>query len=300
MYNVKDIAKLTGLKEPFVRRCIRELKDIFDPHIEERGAKNSLMLSPSIIPVFEKIKQDKANGLSLPAIKNLLSSDVLVIKQVEKNFDKKLSNTTNYYSNDKDEWINIKEAAYLSKKSEATVRRLITKLKNADDFSLIKKDKEKWLIKKHLIFEHFGVDSQTNLRTHMTNHDDGLRTHMANHNDDMHTHNEQNTKEIIDLLKNQINEFKKQIELKDEQKDEQLEKQAVDFKIQIAELKEQSNKKDIKIEKQVDDFKDLLSQKDQQIHQLHVLLKESKISNIEYKPDENLGVFSKVLMRFGL
>ncbi|MCP3949008.1 MAG: hypothetical protein GY709_19460 [Herbaspirillum sp.] len=43
-----------------------------------------------------------------------------------------------------------------------------------------------------------------------------------------------------------------------------------------------------------------LNQKDQQIHQLHVLLKESKTSTIDYKPDENLGVFSKVLVKFGL
>ncbi len=40
--------------------------------------------------------------------------------------------------------------------------------------------------------------------------------------------------------------------------------------------------------------------KDQQIHQLHVLLKKSKTSTIGYKPDKNLGIFSKVLVKFGL
>ncbi len=67
-------------------------------------------------------------------------------------------------------------------------------------------------------------------------------------------------------------------------KDEQLEKQSLDFKDQL--------------KSQAMDFKDQLNQKDQQIHQLHVLLKESKV--IEHKPDENLGVFSKVLVKFGL
>ncbi len=77
------------------------------------------------------------------------------------------------------------------------------------------------------------------------------------------------------------------------QKDAQLEKQADDFKEQTTELKEQ-------LKYQAEDFKEQLSQKDQQIHQLHVLLKESKTSTIDYKPDENLGVFSKVLVKFGL
>ncbi len=65
------------------------------------------------------------------------------------------------------------------------------------------------------------------------------------------------------------------------------------LKTQTAELKEQLKQKNAQ-------FDNLLSQKDQQIHQLHVLLKESKTSTIDYKPDENLGVFSKVLVKFEL
>ncbi len=70
---------------------------------------------------------------------------------------------------------------------------------------------------------------------------------------------------------------------------------------------ESGNNKDQLIEllgKQIEDLKEqlnnLLTQKDQQIHQLHVLLKQSKTSTIDYKPDENLGEFSKVLVKFGL
>ncbi|MCP4049532.1 MAG: hypothetical protein GY730_02350, partial [bacterium] len=67
----------------------------------------------------------------------------------------------------------------------------------------------------------------------------------------------------------------------------------------IALLEKQIEDLKAQIEKQADDFKNQLNQKDQQIHQLHVLLKESKTSTIDYKPDENLGVFSKVLVKFG-
>ncbi len=268
MYKVNELAKLTGLKEPFIRRCLRELKNIFEPHIE-RGAKNSLVLASSIIPIFDKIKQDKANGLSLPAIKNLLSSDVIVSKQAEKDFDKKVLNTAIDNSNNIDEWLSIKDAAYLSKKSEATIRRLIV-FKFKDNLNYLKRDESsnrgKWLINKQFLFNHFNIDQV---------HDEVKHKHDIDYN---HEHDEikndqaaTNKDELIELLGKQIEDFKERLSKKDEQ-----------------------------LNKQADDFKDLLSQKDQQIHQLHVLLKESKTSTIDYKPDENLGVFSKVLVKFGL
>ncbi len=290
MYNVKDFAKLTGLKEPFVRRCIRELKDVFEPHIE-RGAKNSLVLGSSIIPIFDKIKQDKANGLSLPAIKNLLSSDVLVSKQVEKDLDKKLSSTASYQSDDTGGWLDLKEAAKLSKRSESTIKRvIISGFKH--DHSCLKKDESskrgKWLINKKFLLDHFNIKT-----AHKPGHDpvhnpdrdiDYNRDHDGSNIGRYIVHNQGQlvSNQVVELLEKQIEVLQ-----------EQLQNQTDDFKIQTVELKEQ-------LSKQADDFKDQLNQKDQQIHQLHVLLKESKTSTIDYKPDDKVGVFSKVLMRFGL
>ncbi len=285
MYKVNELAKLTGLKEPFIRRCLRELKDIFEPHIE-RGAKNSLVLASSIIPIFDKIKQDKANGLSLPAIKNLLNSDVIVSKQAEKDFDKKVLNTAYSHSGDEDDWIGVKAAVNLTGKSETTIRRLIVKFKG--DHTHLKKDessqRDKWLLSKRFVLKHFNNHDNYHDHDHGDNHG-VIHDHNQNNIQD-NIQSTDNNEQVIELLEKQIEDLQKQLQN------------------QTIELKEQLKQKDAQIEKQSDDFKEqlnnLLSQKDQQIHQLHVLLKESKASTIDYKPDENLGVFSKVLVKFGL
>ncbi len=273
MYKVNDLAKVTGLKEPFIRRCLRELKDIFEPHIE-RGAKNSLVLSSSIIPIFDKIKQDKANGLSLPAIKNLLSNNVIISKQIEKDLDKKLSNAACNNSNG-DEWLSIKDAAKLSKKAETTIKRVIVS-EFKHDHSRLKKDNSskrgKWLISKKFLLDHFDIKPGHDLDHDIDYNVEQDKSNMGH-----------------DIVYNQGQDVNHQ----ESQVVELLEKQ-------IAELKEQLNKKDDQLKQKEEQLENLLSQKDQQIHQLHVLLKESKTSTIDYKPDENLGVFSKVLVKFGL
>ncbi len=296
-HTIQDIIKFSNLKDNFVRRCIRDMNDILKPYIE-RGEKNKLLLDPEIIPIFAYIKQNKDKGLSLSTIKNnLLSSDIQLKKDTKTNCQ--TSSKTDRQNDDEDEWLSIKDAAYLSKKSEATVRRLINKLKNTD-VSLIKKDKDRWLVKRHIVLKHFDVNDQANLRTHIANHDNALHTRMPNHDNELHrhmdnhednllTHNKQSAKEVIDLLKNQVNELKEQLK----QKDAQLEKQTTDFKEQLC-------KKDTQLNNLLSKKDEQLNQKDQQIHQLHVLLKESKTNTIDYKPDENLGVFSKVLVKFGL
>ncbi len=104
MHTIKDIVKLTSIKEPFVRRCIRELDDILKPYIK-RGARNSIVFDSDAIPIFDKIKQGKENGLLLPTIKeDLLSSDLFVSKVIEKDLTTKLSRTAKDHSDD-DEWL---------------------------------------------------------------------------------------------------------------------------------------------------------------------------------------------------
>ncbi len=287
MHTIKDIVKLTSIKEPFVRRCIRELDDILKPYIK-RGARNSIVFDPDAIPIFDKIKQGKDKGLLLPTIKeDLISSDLLASKMIEKDLTTKLSRTAQDHS-DGGEWLSITAATKLSKKSEKTIRRLLLKLKKDSNPLMVKKDGNKWLIKKAFILEHFDIANQ--------NTDQAIVQATGQDNGSIWQVNSQDSDQVIALLEKQIEDFKVQLE----RKNNQLEKQATDFKEQLNKSDDQLNKKDEQLKYQADDFKDLLSQKDQQIHQLHVLLKESKTSTIDYKPDENLGVFSKVLVKFGL
>ncbi len=285
MHTIQDIIKFSNLKDNFVRRCIRDMNDILKPYIE-RGEKNKLLLDPEIIPIFAYIKQNKDKGLSLSTIKNnLLSSDIQLKKDTKTNCQ--TSSKTDRQNDDEDEWLSIKNAAKLAKRSETTIRRLIPKLKV--DPSVIQKEegeKGKWLVSRKYISENFDHNGYTIGQSDGQCSELSIEKSIGQSNE---LFNEQSKKQVIELLEKQIEDLQ-----------EQLEKQAIDFK-------EQLKQKDAQLEKQTTDFKEQLckkdeqlNQKDQQIHQLHVLLKESKTSTIDYKPDENLGVFSKVLVKFGL
>jgi len=67
MNKLEDIAKLTGLKEAFLRRCIGRYQKAFEPHTK-RGDKNSLLFDDNAVVLFDKIKQLKEKGLNLNEI----------------------------------------------------------------------------------------------------------------------------------------------------------------------------------------------------------------------------------------
>lgn len=69
--DIAEIKKITGLKEPFIRKCLKEMKEILGPHVS-RGPHNSLVFSDSARIIFDNIKQMKEQGHSLPVIKNKL------------------------------------------------------------------------------------------------------------------------------------------------------------------------------------------------------------------------------------
>ncbi|MCP3927364.1 MAG: hypothetical protein GY714_32810, partial [Desulfobacterales bacterium] len=127
-----------------------------EPPYTERGVKNAILLDPKALPIFEKIKQEKDAGASIPVIKKKMSnSDVPKIKQ-EKS-DNKTNIKDDHFT---DEWLGVKEAIKLSKKSETTIRRLVLKLKKDNNFRVIKKDdkkRDKWLISKQFVLEHFDI-----------------------------------------------------------------------------------------------------------------------------------------------
>jgi len=72
-YTIEQIQDLTGLKYDFLRKCLKHLRDILRPY-EERGEFNRLLYNPSGLIVFDKIKQLKEEGLSIPAIKKRLEN----------------------------------------------------------------------------------------------------------------------------------------------------------------------------------------------------------------------------------
>ena len=68
MYNMKQFQKATGMKESYIRRCVKELRPILAKHIT-RGANNSLMFDSSAVVIFQRIKELKKEGYSLDAIR---------------------------------------------------------------------------------------------------------------------------------------------------------------------------------------------------------------------------------------
>jgi DNA-binding transcriptional MerR regulator len=68
MIEINDIIKHTGLKKSFIGRCVREISEIFKP-FTQKGKNNRNLYDYNVLVIFDKIKQYKENGLSLPAIK---------------------------------------------------------------------------------------------------------------------------------------------------------------------------------------------------------------------------------------
>ena len=74
-YTITDICKFTGLKEPFVRRCIRECREMLNQW-SIRGDNNSILFEDSALKFFDRVKQLKEEGANLVQIKSTLLSDL--------------------------------------------------------------------------------------------------------------------------------------------------------------------------------------------------------------------------------
>ena len=74
-YTITDICKFTGLKEPFVRRCIRECREILNQW-SIRGDNNSILFEDSALKFFDRVKQLKEEGANLVQIKSTLLNDL--------------------------------------------------------------------------------------------------------------------------------------------------------------------------------------------------------------------------------
>ena len=74
-YTVSDICKFTGLKEPFIRRCIRECRDLLSQW-SIRGDNNSILFEDSALKFFDRVKQLKEEGANLVQIKSVLLKEL--------------------------------------------------------------------------------------------------------------------------------------------------------------------------------------------------------------------------------
>lgn len=69
--NIEELIKTTGLKKAFVRKCLREMREIFEPFIS-RGPNNSIVFDSNALKIFDQIKQEKERGHGLPSIRDKL------------------------------------------------------------------------------------------------------------------------------------------------------------------------------------------------------------------------------------
>ena len=79
MQTIEELAKTTGLKVKFLRRCTLSLRPFLKKHVT-RGAKNSLLYKDGAIAIFDQVRILKDQGYSLPSIEkelgNLIGSTV--------------------------------------------------------------------------------------------------------------------------------------------------------------------------------------------------------------------------------
>lgn len=72
---IQELLKHTGLKDAFVRKCLREMDDVFKPFIK-RGSKNAIIFDSNAVAIFDRIKHEKAQGYSLSSIKDILYKEL--------------------------------------------------------------------------------------------------------------------------------------------------------------------------------------------------------------------------------
>ena len=72
---IEELSSQTGFRVSFIRKCLKDMKDIISPHTK-RGDYNSILFDSNAVVIFDRIKQQKDNGLSFSEIKRQLESDL--------------------------------------------------------------------------------------------------------------------------------------------------------------------------------------------------------------------------------
>ena len=75
MFTIDYIEKNTGLSDSFIRKCLKQLDTILKPHYN-KGEFNQIQFTQSGYVIFDQIKQLKAQGLNIVAIKKHLENEL--------------------------------------------------------------------------------------------------------------------------------------------------------------------------------------------------------------------------------
>ena len=129
MIDINDIIKATGLQRPFIYRCLREMKEILNPYITT-GKNNRKLFSEEILIFFDRIKQFKEQGITIPTIRKKLLNDTS--QTAPNQIDKKQDET--FHQNDSEMFNSLQATQKRLHQSELEKKELEYNL------SLIKKD----------------------------------------------------------------------------------------------------------------------------------------------------------------
>jgi len=75
MFTINYIKKNTGLSDPFIRKCLKQLDTILKPHYN-KGNFNQIEFTQNGYVIFDQINQLKAQGLNIVAIKKHLEKQL--------------------------------------------------------------------------------------------------------------------------------------------------------------------------------------------------------------------------------
>jgi hypothetical protein len=75
MLNINELSSRIGFSVVFIRKCLEKLGDILAPYTQ-RGEFNRILFTSNAVVIFDKIKQLKDDGLSLPEIRRSLEKDL--------------------------------------------------------------------------------------------------------------------------------------------------------------------------------------------------------------------------------
>ena len=67
MHEINDVIQYTGLKDKFIRKCLTMFKGFLEPYVH-RGTFNKILIDDSGLVLFDRIRQLKEEGLSIPQI----------------------------------------------------------------------------------------------------------------------------------------------------------------------------------------------------------------------------------------
>jgi len=99
MFTIEYIAKDTGLTVAFIRKCLKHMEKILKPHCQ-KGDFNQLLFTESGYIIFDQIKQLKAQGLNINAIRDYFEQHLAQVCKQEQTPTQHIQDIRNPMSTD--------------------------------------------------------------------------------------------------------------------------------------------------------------------------------------------------------